>query len=190
MSVSDQVAAMVDQLRAPTYREHLALARPPGAICKSTAASENHDRRKSIVAKVRTVQSRIGVPFLLENISYAFEWPNSNLSDAVLNLICRESGAGLIRHRKLIPEFPKSRFRPYEFLDNLSPGLVKEVRMAGGIALCDLVCNGLSRRHPLPPDAGRDLDLLQYALSLYAPQTIILERDDRLRRHGRNGRQR
>ena len=53
--------------------------------------------------------------------------------------------------------------------------------MAGGIAISD---DGLQRSfladthsHPVPDET---LDLLQYALSLYSPQTIILERDDRL----------
>jgi uncharacterized protein (UPF0276 family) len=138
---------------------------------------------ESIVAKVRTVQSRIGVPFLLENISYAFEWPDSNLSDAdFLNLICRESGAGLLLDiENLYLNSQNHDFDAYEFLDELSPDLVREVHMAGGISTSDA---GLQRSfladthsHPVPNET---LDLLQYALSLYAPQTIILERDDRL----------
>jgi uncharacterized protein (UPF0276 family) len=70
----DQVAAIVEQLRAPTYSEHLAFTRVPGRdlanllpLPKTMAAAE------SIIGKVRTIQSCIGVPFLLENISYAFD---------------------------------------------------------------------------------------------------------------------
>jgi uncharacterized protein (UPF0276 family) len=180
----DQVAATVDRLRAPTYSEHLAFTRVPGRdlanllpLPKTTAAAD------SIIAKVRAVQSRIGVPFLLENISYAFEWPDSKLSDAdFLNLICRESGAGLLLDiENLYLNSQNHDFDAYEFLDELSPDLVREVHMAGGIAISDA---GLQRSfladthsHPVPNET---LDLLQYALSLYAPQTIILERDDRL----------
>jgi uncharacterized protein (UPF0276 family) len=180
----DQVAAIVEQLRAPTYSEHLAFTRVPGRdlanllpLPKTMAAAE------SIIAKVRTVQSRMGVPFLLENISYAFEWPDSNLSDAeFLNLICRECGAGLLLDiENLYLNSQNHDFDAYEFLDALAPGLVREVHMAGGIAINDA---GLQQTfladthsHPVPNET---LDLLQYALSLCTPQTIILERDDRL----------
>jgi uncharacterized protein (UPF0276 family) len=138
---------------------------------------------ESIVAKVRTVQSRISVPFLLENITYVFEWPDSKLSDAeFLNLICRESGAGILLDiENLYLNAENHGFDPYGFIDNLSPGLVREMHMAGGVAVHE---NRLQRSiladshsHPIPVEA---LDLLQYALLRHAPNTIVLERDDRL----------
>src|SRR5215831_16456816 len=94
----DKVAAVVDRLRAPAYSEHLAFTRAPGRdlanllpLPKTKAVAE------AVIAKVRTVQARIPVPFLLENISYLFEWPDSDMSDAeFINLICRETGAGLL----------------------------------------------------------------------------------------------
>src|SRR5205085_11222376 len=86
----DEVAAIVERLKAPAYSEHLAFTRVPGRdlanllpLPKTAAVAEG------IIAKVRTVQSRVGVPFLLENITYLFEWPDSDLSDAeFLGLIC------------------------------------------------------------------------------------------------------
>ena len=125
----DQVAAIVEPLRAPAYSEHLAFTRVPGRdlanllpLPKTIAAAE------SIITKVRTVQSRIGVPFLLENISYAFEWPDLSLSDAdSLNLICRESGAGLLLDiENLYLNSQNHAFDAYDFLDNLSPDPVRE----------------------------------------------------------------
>jgi uncharacterized protein len=180
----DQVAAIVEQLHAPTYSEHLAFTRVPGRDLANLLPLPNTiAAAESIITKIRTVQSRIGVPFLLENISYAFEWPDSNLSDAdFLNLICRESGAGLLLDiENLYLNAQNHDFDAYEFLDNLSPDLVREIHMAGGIAISD---DGLQRpfladthSHPVPNET---LDLLEYALSLYSLQTIILERDDRL----------
>ena len=108
---------------------------------------------------------------------------DSNLSDAdFLNLICRESGAGLLLDiENLYLNSQNHDFDAHEFLDNLSPDSVREIHMAGGIAISDA---GLQRSfladthsHPVPNET---LDLLEYALSLYSPQTIILERDDRL----------
>jgi uncharacterized protein (UPF0276 family) len=88
----DKVAAVVERLRAPAYSEHLAFTRVPGRdLANLLPVPKTEAVAESIIAKVRTVQSRIPVPFLLENITYLFEWPDSDLSDAdFLNLICRE----------------------------------------------------------------------------------------------------
>jgi uncharacterized protein (UPF0276 family) len=180
----DQVAAVVERLRAPAYSEHLAFTRVPGRdtamllpLPKTEAVAED------IIAKVRTVQARVRVPFLLENITYVFEWPDSKLSDAeFLGLICRETGAGLLLDvENVFLNSSNHGFDPYEFLDALPAGLVKEVHMAGGVTVRDdrlarpLLAD--SHSHPMPEEA---LDLLEYALARHSPSVIILERDDRL----------
>jgi hypothetical protein len=105
------------------------------------------------------------------------------LSDAeFLNLICRESGAGLLLDiENVYLNATNHGFDPYAFIDALRPGLVKEIHMAGGITVNDkplakpLLAD--SHSHPVPDAA---LDLLEYALRRQAPSVIILERDDRL----------
>src|SRR5215471_2286999 len=111
---------------------------------------------ESIIAKERTVQSRVPFPFLLENITYVFEWPDSKMSDAeFLNLICRETGAELLLDiENVYLNATNHEFDPYAFIDALSPGLVREVHMAGGITIGDgslakpLLAD--SHSHPVP----------------------------------------
>ena len=180
----DQVAAIVERLKAPAYSEHLAFTRVPGHdLANLLPLPRTEAVAEMVVSKVRTVQARIPVPFLLENISYVFDWPDAHLSDAAfLNLICRETGAGLLLDvENLYLNAANHGFDPYGFLDELSAGLVQEVHMAGGIAVPDA---GLSKpfladshSHPMPPET---LDLLDRVLARHAPRTIILERDDRL----------
>ena len=180
----DQVAAIVERLEAPTYSEHLAFTRVPGRdLANLLPLPRTEDVAASIVDKVRTVRAHVPVPFLLENISYAFEWPDSHLSDAeFLNLICRESGAGILLDiENLYLNAVNHGFDPRAFIDGLASGLVREVHMAGGFAVAD---SGLPRpffadshSHPIPAEA---LDLLEYALARHGPATIVLERDDRL----------
>jgi len=182
-SYLDQVAEIVERLEAPTYSEHLAFTRVPGRdLANLLPLPKTEAVAESIVAKVRTIQSRIPVPFLLENISYAFVWPDSDLSDAeFLNLICRETGAGILLDiENLYLNAANHGFDPYGFIDELAPRLVREVHVAGGIAVNDA---GLDRpfladshSHPVPDEA---FDLLAYALGRHAPATIVLERDDR-----------
>lgn len=179
----DKVAMLVDRLEAPAYSEHLAFTRVPGRdLANLLPLPKTEGVAESIVAKVRTVRSRIAVPFLLENISYAFDWPDSELSDAeFLNLICRESGAGILLDiENLYLNSRNHGFDPYEFVDELSSGLVREVHMAGGITVHDDVLHkpflADSHSHPMPPET---LDILSHALARHAPATVVLERDDR-----------
>jgi uncharacterized protein len=179
----DEVASIVERLEAPHYSEHLAFTRVPGRdLANLLPLPKTEEVAEQIIAKVRAVQSRVPVPFLLENITYVFEWPDSRMSDAqFLNLICRETGAGLLLDVENV--FLNSRnhgFDPRGFLDELDAGLVQEVHMAGGVTVGDAVGRPIladSHSHPIPQEA---LDLLDYALGRHRPQTIILERDDRL----------
>jgi uncharacterized protein (UPF0276 family) len=180
----DKVAAIVERLRAPAYSEHLAFTRTPGRdLANLLPLPKTEAVAESIMAKVRTVQSRVPVPFLLENITYLFEWPDSDLSDAeFLNLICRETGAGLLLDvENLYLNAHNHGFDPYEFLDALPAGLVKEVHVAGGVTVRkDFLERPLladSHSHPVPDGA---LDLLDRVLARHSPEAIVLERDDRL----------
>lgn len=180
----DEVAGIVERLRAPTYSEHLAFTRVPGRdLANLLPLPRTEAVAEMVVAKVRAVLARVAVPFLLENISYVFEWPDSHLSDAAfLNLICGETGAGLLLDvENLYLNATNHGFDAVAFLDELSVGLVREIHMAGGIVLHDSRLQrpflADSHSHPMPPET---LDLLEHALARHAPATIVLERDDRL----------
>lgn len=179
----DEIAGLVDRLKAPAYSEHLAFTQVPGRdlgnllpLPKTEAVAE------LIIAKVRTIQSRISVPFLIENITYVFDWPDSELSDAeFFKLICGETGAGILLDvENLYVNGQNYGFDPYAFLDALPAGAVKEVHVAGGVTLHeDFLPRPFAadlHSHPVPEAT---FDLLDYALARHAPRSIVLERDDR-----------
>src|SRR5262245_47242857 len=137
----DDVAAVVDRLQAPAYSEHLAFTRVPGRdLANLLPLPKTEAVAEAVIDKVRAVRARIPVPFLLENITYMFEWPDSKMSDAeFLNLICRETGAGLLLDvENVFLNAANHGFDPCRFLDDLSSGLVQEVHMAGGVTVHDL----------------------------------------------------
>jgi len=109
------------------------------------------------------------------------------MSDAeFLNLICRETGAGLLLDvENVYLNATNHGFDPHAFVDALRPGLVREVHMAGGVTIRDeslskpLLAD--SHSHPIPDAA---LDLLEYTLARQTPSLVILERDDRLEAGG------
>jgi uncharacterized protein (UPF0276 family) len=180
----DKVAAVVERLQAPAYSEHLAFTKVPGRdLANLLPLPKTEAVAEQIIAKVRTVQSRIGVPFLLENITYLFEWPDSDMSDAeFINLICRETGAGLLLDvENLYLNSCNHGFDPRTFLDALPHDLVREIHVAGGVTVRESFLErpffADTHSHPVPEGA---LDLLDYVLARHAPATVVLERDDRL----------
>ena len=155
----DEIAAIIDRLKAPAYSEHLAFTRVPGRdlgnllpLPRTTAIAE------SIIAKVRTVQSRIPVPFLLENITYIFDWPDSELSDAeFLSLICGETGAGILLDvENLYLNGRNHGFDPYAFLDGLPANAGHGGARGRWHRSCTRTsCHGLSSRIPIPTRCRR-----------------------------------
>jgi uncharacterized protein (UPF0276 family) len=180
----DKVALVVERLRAPAYSEHLAFTRAPGRdLANLLPLPKTEEVAEAIIAKIRVIQSRVPVPFLLENISYLFEWPDSRMTDTeFLNLICRETGAGLLLDvENLYLNAHNHRFDPHAFLNDLPAGIVKEVHVAGGITVRrDFLVRPFladSHSHPVPDGA---LDLLDRVLVRHRPDAVVLERDDRL----------
>src|SRR5258706_3799424 len=69
----DRVAQIVDRLGAPAYSEHLAFTRIPGRdLANLLPLPRTEAVAECIIEKVRVVQSRLSVPFLLENIAHMF----------------------------------------------------------------------------------------------------------------------
>jgi len=180
----DQVAEIVEQLKAPTYSEHLSFTAVPGRdLATFLPVPKTEAVAASIIAKVQHIQLRIPFPFLLENIAYLFDWPDSELSDAeFLNLICFETQTGLLLDiENLFLNSQNHGLDPYAFLGSLTPGIVKEVHLAGGVTVED---GSLPRpyfadshSHPVSDEV---LDLLECVLARHAPANIIIERDGRL----------
>jgi uncharacterized protein (UPF0276 family) len=180
----DEVAKVIDLLEAPAYSEHLAFNRVPGRdLGRLLPVPKTEAVAASIITTVRRIQSRIPVPFLIENIAYLFDWPDSTLSDAdFLNLICGETQAGLLLDiENLLLNFRNHGLVPYEFLDSLAAGVVKEVHLAGSTSVDeDFLTRPYfvdSHSHPVSDEA---LDLLEYVLMRHAPANIIIEREGRL----------
>jgi uncharacterized protein len=180
----DKVADIVERLRAPAYSEHLAFTRAPGRdLANLLPLPKTEEVAEAIITKVRLIQSRIPVTFLLENISYLFEWPESRMTDVeFLNLICGETGAGLLLDvENLFLNAHNHEFDPVEFLNDLPAGIVKEVHVAGGVTVHKEFLTrpflADSHSHPVPDGA---LDLLDCVLVRHRPDVVVLERDDRL----------
>jgi uncharacterized protein (UPF0276 family) len=162
----------------------LAFTRVPGCdLANLLPLPKTEASAEMIIDKVRQVQTRLSVPFLLENIASVFDWPDSTMSDAeFFASICAETGAGMLLDvENLYLNAHNHGFDAYGFLDALPTNIVAEVHIAGGIAIRE---DGLARpfladthSHPVPDEA---LELLDNLLLRHTPSVIVLERDERL----------
>ncbi len=178
----DSVAEAVRDLKVPSYSEHLAWTKVPGIdlanllpVPKTRAAAD------ILIPKIQRVQARLQVPFSIENISYVFDFPEPELSDAeFFNLLFRETGVGMLLDVENL--FVNSRnhgIDPRAFLEHLPEGVVTGVHAAGGPLIrrpyLDAPFHADNHSHPVPEQA---LELLEHALDRQHPHTVILERDN------------
>src|SRR5207253_1924138 len=115
------------------YSEHLAFTRVPGRDLANLLPLPRTRRvAESIIEKIGTIRSRVGVPFLLENIAHVFEWPDAELSEAeFISVICRESGAGILLDvENVYVNALNHGLDAYAFIDALPQGAVQELHIA------------------------------------------------------------
>jgi uncharacterized protein len=66
----EQVARTVEDLKMPSYSEHLAWTKAPGIdLANLLPLPKTNEVADSVIEKIKTIQSFIPVPFALENIS-------------------------------------------------------------------------------------------------------------------------
>ncbi len=178
----DAVAETIEDLKIPSYSEHLAWTKVPGIdlanllpVPKTRAAAD------MLIRKIERVQAHLPVPFAIENISYVFDFPNAEMNDAeFFNLLFRETGVGMLLDvENLFVNASNHGVDPLAFLDQLPEGVVTGVHAAGGPLIqrpyLDVPFHADNHSHPVPQQA---LDLLEYALDRQRPRTVILERDN------------
>lgn len=198
----DRVCEVLERLDVLAYSEHIAFTKAPAPApeaepAQAPAATEpwldlanliplpkNEESIEALAGKIEEVQRRISVPFLLENITYYFDYPDTTMDDATFfNKICGATGAKLLLDvENLYINSINHEFDARAVIDAFDTGIVQEVHMAGGIehefkgpgaetVLID------SHDHPL---RRKTAELLDYLLTKQSPDSVILERDGRL----------
>ena len=178
----DEVAEAVEDLKTPSYSEHLAWTKVPGIdIANLLPVPKTRAAADMLIPKIRQVQARLPVPFSIENISYVFDFPDAEMSDAeFFNLLFRETGAGMLLDvENLFVNSQNHGIDPHAFLEALPEAVVTDVHAAGGPVIrrpyLDEPFHADNHSSQVPEQA---LDLLGHALRRQRPRTVILERDN------------
>ena len=173
-----EVAQVVRILGALRYSEHLSFTKVPGLdLANLLPLPKTPEVAADIAAKVRRLRELMPVPFDLENITYLFDWPHAQLSDAAfLRSVCEAGGAGILLDvENLHVNATNHALDPEAELSAIPAELVRGFHMAGGCREGEVLID--SHDHALREGA---VGLLVRALRSFRPDTIVLERDDRI----------
>ena len=174
----ERVARSLDEMGALYHSEHLAFTRVPGIeYGELLPLPRTREMAEHVISNIRYVKSFLNIPFHLENISYYFEYPDSELSDAeFFSLVCRESGAGaLLDVENVYVNSMNHGGDPKGFIDALPVGVVGAMHIAGGEWRDGVFVD--THGSAVPDEA---LELMVHALQRHKPDVIILERDGNL----------
>jgi uncharacterized protein (UPF0276 family) len=118
--------------------EHASFTRAGGLeIGHLTPLPYNDQAIKKILDNLEKIKSLIETPFLIENITYDFVWPNNPMSEAqFLSRIVEEANIGLLLDlENVYNNSVNFKFNPYSFLGDLPLERLGQIHLAGGRVL-------------------------------------------------------
>lgn len=178
----ERITDALECLKMPYYSEHLAFTGVPGLeLGNLLPLPRTEEVAERVIDNIRVVQSFLSVPLLLENITYYFDYPDSDFADfEFLRLVCRETGAGvLLDVENLYANAVNGFTDPIEFVDAIPPEMVGAVHTAGGRMIGDVFVD--THDQPIPNPV---MGVLDHVLARCSPAAVIVERDHRLHEVG------
>lgn len=160
----DQLARWRDRLGCDWVSEHLSFTRAGAGHATHAALAlampYDHALLELLVPRVRAVQRRLGVPFLLENPVGYVDFGDDELGEPeFFNALMAESGCGMLLDlHNLYTNAHNGRCDALDYLARLDTTGVVEVHVAGGDAMLGLHTD--SHAGPVHPGVWPLLDAL------------------------------
>lgn len=170
-----RVGEFVRAVGAPWYSEHLAFTRTPTRdLAQLMPLARSADMLAVVLENLAFVQAELALPLVLENVSYYFEHPESEMSEcAFLLAVLRGGGCSvLLDVENLRINAANHGYDPHGFIGALPAGSVRAVHVAGGT-----FAHGLHLDSHDQPVSAPTFALLEAALRAQQPETVIVERD-------------
>ncbi len=172
----DQVAELVRTVGASFSSDHLCMTRAGGLeIGQLTPIPFTPASAARCARKAREAQEILGVPFLLENVTYGFALPGSMGEAEFIAQVVTDAGCGLLLDlTNVFINSQNHRYDPYAFLDALPLSRVIQVHLAGGERHGDRWVDS----HSGPVDAHPEVwGLLEHVVRRSPLRAILIERD-------------
>ena len=171
----DKMLEVADQVNMINFSEHLALTAVENVVLDAlTPLAWNQEVADEVCRKIDKVQSRLKVPFLIENVSNRFVIPQSDYSETeFINLILERTGCGLLLDvTNVYTNSVNFKFDPYEWIDQIRLDRVGLVHLAGGYRDPDGFLMD-SHDNAVPQEAW---DLYRYASKRVSLFITVIER--------------
>lgn len=174
----DKLKQTLDKVKCEWFSEHIALTSINGLEVRSLMPVEfNEESVERVVNKVKQVMRVTSKPFLLENITYYYTMPNSEMNESqfICNIIEKSDCGLLLDLNNLYVNSVNHRYDPYDFLQKLPLDRVVEVHLAG----CDYIHDMLIDTHA-SHTKKEVLSIFEYVCSKTEIKGVVIERDDKL----------
>lgn len=171
----DRLARLVGAIGAPWCSDHLSFTRTANLeIGSLTPLLRTRVAAAEVAAKTAQVRHHVGVPFLLENISYYLDLPGELSEAQFITEVMEQSECFLLLDfTNLFTNSVNHGFEPEQFLADIPLERVVEVHLAGGAWSGDTLLDTHSA--PVP---GEVWALFTETVSrMPALRCVILERD-------------
>jgi uncharacterized protein (UPF0276 family) len=170
-----EIRGFLEVVGAPWYSEHLAFTKTPRFdLSQLMPLPRTAEMLEIVCDNLEIVKRETGVPLLLENISYYFEYPRAEMSEREFLLrVALASGCALLLDVENVRINAENHgYDAVAFVRDLPPGVVRAVHLAGGQRQRGLELDSHDR-----PVSPATLALLAETLRHQRPETIVVERD-------------
>jgi uncharacterized protein (UPF0276 family) len=171
----DSLSALVKRVDAPWFTDHLCFTRVEGYnMGQLTPLQFSAETVEIVVRKIKRIKETIPKPFLLENITYYFQFPGNEMSEpAFIRRVLEEADIGMLLDLcNVYINSINHGYDPYQFLESIPLDRVVQLHIAGG-----------HKHHTKWVDShsasvhAEVFRLLEFVVSRAPVKGILLERD-------------
>lgn len=130
-----ELRAFLETVHAPWYSEHLAFTRTPSHdLSQLMPLPRTAPMLRIVCDNLETVKRELGVPLLLENVSYYFEYPGAEMSEHefLLRVLLASRSSLLLDVENVRINAANHGYDPIRFVRDLPPRVVRAIHVAGG----------------------------------------------------------
>jgi uncharacterized protein (UPF0276 family) len=174
----DKLKDLIDVVRPPWFSDHLSYSSHIGVEYHDLIPLPfSEEAVEHVVRRIKQVQDRIRVPFLLENPSYYVELPGKEMSEAefVREVVTRADCGLLLDVNNVYVNAQNHGYDAREFLDAMPKGRVLQYHIAGHDGSGEFLVD-THGSHIIPEVYA----LYQYALERIGPAWTLLEWDNNI----------
>jgi hypothetical protein len=149
----DQIKRVSDLTRSPYYSDHLCMTRAAGIDLGQLAPLWfRDDVLRPTIDRVNEVQDELGKPLVLENVTYLFEIPGADMSQAeFFHRLVDATGCGILLDvTNVYTNAVNHHFDPALFMAEMPLHSVVQVHLAGGLWHDGVLADSHSEQVPPP----------------------------------------